>query len=74
MMLEPGRRHALAMGAFLLSAWLEAFVPRPPLFQPLRKTVQGFRDGTYPSPNARDTLVAMGSLGLMVAAIVVPDA
>lgn len=73
MYMVPSRKHALAMGAFLLIAWLEAFVPRAPLFQSIRKTVAGYRDGTYPSPTVRETLVAMGSFALMVAAIVIPD-
>jgi hypothetical protein len=69
----PSRRHALAMGAFLLIAWLEAFVPRAPLFQSLRKTIEGYRRGVYPPPSTLDTLVAMGSFALMMAAVLVPD-
>ncbi|KJV34809.1 hypothetical protein [Luteibacter yeojuensis] len=61
------------MGAFLLIGWLEAFVPRAPIFQSFGKTVAGYRNGTYPPPTVRDTLVAMGSFALMVAAIVMPD-
>lgn len=73
MCLAPTRRHALAMGAFLLIGWLEAFVPRAPIFQSFRKTVSGYRDGTYPPPTVRDTLVAMGSFALMIAAVLVPN-
>ncbi|QWT22140.1 hypothetical protein KPL74_09045 [Bacillus sp. NP157] len=73
MCVAPSRRHALAMGAFLLIAWLEACVPRALLFQPVRKTVEGYRRGTYPVRSTRDTLVAMGSFALMIAAILVPD-
>lgn len=73
MVAHPGPRHALSMGAYLLVAWLEAFVPRAPLFQPLKKTVRGYRDGTYPVPSLRETLVAAASFSLMVAAIFAPE-
>lgn len=73
MIAQPGLRHALSMGAYLLIAWLEAFVPRAPLFQSLRKTVAGYRDGTYPAPGIRKTLVAAASFLLMMGALVTQE-
>ncbi|UPG88284.1 hypothetical protein L2Y96_12725 [Luteibacter aegosomaticola] len=66
---EPSRKHALAMGAFLLTGWLEAFVPRPPYFQPLSRTVAGYRTGLYPRPRIKDMLVALSVFGLMISAM-----
>ncbi|UPG92804.1 hypothetical protein [Luteibacter aegosomatissinici] len=73
MLAAPSRKHSLAMGAFLLMGWLEAFVPRPPFFQPLAKTVDGYRTGLYPRPRVLDLLVALTVFGMMIAAMLTDE-
>jgi hypothetical protein len=69
MVSTPSLANGLAMGAFLLFAWREAYYPSPSLRTPLRDVARGYRDGTYISDRTSRT-VGMAAVACLVASFV----